>query len=70
MSESDKNPNHAQDDKNNQSVDEFKPFDLATKLAKYANIRATDLPTVQRLYLPKPSTIRSVTCSTNPLKQA
>ena len=43
MSESDKNPNHAQDDNNNQSDDEFKPFDLATKLSKYAKDRPNNL---------------------------
>ena len=39
-------------------VDDYKTFDLETKISNFPNIRATDLPTVQRLYPPKPSTIR------------
>ena len=58
MGESDKDPNHAQDNTIDQNGNDFKPFDLENKVANYGNIRATDLPTVQRLYPPKPSTIR------------
>ena len=46
---------------NNDAVDrndDFKVLDIENKVADYANIRATDLPTVQRLFPPKPSTMR------------
>ena len=46
------------DDNNNNDEDIFKEFDHERKIANLANIRATDLPTVQRLLPPKPSTIR------------
>ena len=42
------------DDNNNN----YKVFDFENKSADYSNLRATDLPTVQRLFPPKPSTIR------------
>ena len=59
MSENDNpNPNIAQDNNNNNDDDDFKSFNLDNKVANYSNLRATDLPTVQRLYPPKPSTIR------------
>ena len=45
-------------DSNNNDRDTFKEFDAESKIANYANIRATDLPTVQRLFPPQPSTIR------------
>ena len=45
-------------DSNNNDRDTFKEFDAENKIANYANIRATDLPTVQRLFPPQPSTIR------------
>ena len=43
---------------NSTRVIELKPFDIESKVADYANIRVTDIPTVQRLYPPKPATIR------------
>ena len=33
-------------------------FDVLNKTANYGNLRATDLPTVSRLYPPKPGTLR------------
>ena len=56
MGEDNNNLNADQDTNNN--VNNFKTFDFENKVADYANIRATDLPTVQGLYPPKPSTIR------------
>ena len=53
MGKDNNNLNNDQEDENN-NVNNFKTFDLETKVADYANIRATDLPTVQRLYPPKP----------------
>ena len=43
---------------NNEENEPLKVFDIEKKIANYANIRATDLPTVQRLFPPAPSTIR------------
>merc|ERR1712208_44420 len=48
------------EDNNNNNDENLKAFDFENKVANYANIRATDFPTVQRLYPPKPSTIRRV----------
>lgn len=52
------NTNTAQNNNNNNNDENLKAFDFENKVANYANIRATDFPTVQRLYPPKPSTIR------------
>jgi hypothetical protein len=52
------NNNHSASQDNNDNDDIRKEFDLENKVANYANIRATDLPNVQRLFPPKPSTIR------------
>ena len=43
---------------NNNNDEKYEAFDLENKIANYANLRATDLPTVQRLYPPKPSSIQ------------
>ena len=41
-----------------ESNENHKYNELENKIANYANLKATDLPTVQRLYPPKPSTIQ------------
>ena len=56
MGEDDNNTNAVLDDNNND--DNFKAFNLEQKVSNFSNIKATDLPTVQKLYPPKPSTIR------------
>jgi hypothetical protein len=57
MCENNNNNQNATQDNNNND-DNTKEFDIENKVANYGNIRATDLPTVQRLFPPKPSTIR------------
>ena len=42
-------------------VNEAVVFSLTKKKADYANVRATELPTVQRLYPPKPTTLQKET---------
>ena len=39
-------------------TDNFKVIDLENKVADYANVKVTDIPTVQRLFPPKPATLR------------
>ena len=60
MNENNGNENAASNTNNNvaNQSDTFKVLDIENKVADYANIRATDLPTVQRLFPPKPSTMR------------
>ena len=58
MGENNDNNNQNATQNNNNNDDNTKEFDIETKIANYANIRATDLPSVQRLFPPKPSTIR------------
>ena len=42
----------------NNEVDNFEVFNYKKKVVDYANIRATDIPTVQRLFPPKPASMR------------
>ena len=56
----DKNETAKDGENNNTSAtdDNFMVLDLENKTADYANIRATNIPTCQRIYPPKPATIR------------
>ena len=52
------NTNDTTDENNSdEQENEYEVFSMEEKAAKYANFRVTDLPSVQRLYPPKPATI-------------
>ena len=57
INNNDENGNNTENN-NNDNNRGFKVFDLEKKMSDYGNIRATDIPTVQRLYPPKPASIR------------
>ena len=45
--------------------DSFKVLDYDNQIANYANIRATEIPTCQRIFPPKPTTLRKETIMQN-----
>ena len=49
----------------NESNDECQVFNAEEKTANYSNLRATEIPTVQRLYPPKPASINQELCMQN-----
>ena len=57
----------AGDDNNNTLArdDNFMVLDADNKIVDYANVRATNIPTCQRIFPPKPTTIRKETIMQN-----
>ena len=49
--------NQTKSNTSNCSAEQSEVFDFAGKVANYSNMKATELPTCQRLYPPRPATI-------------
>ena len=57
MNEPEKNDEDVNNPENQNDTEHVEVFDSVGKVANYSNLRVTELPTCQRLYPPKPTTI-------------